>query len=51
MLERTYPVRTKGPAPTVVAGAVFAVVYAVLAGGIVDIGVYFPNPVMPPGAR
>jgi len=36
---------------TVVAGAVFAVVYAVLAGGIVDIGVYFPNPVMPPGAR
>ena len=36
---------------TVVAGAVFAVVYAVLAGGIVDIGVYFPNPVMPLGAR
>jgi predicted secreted protein len=35
---------------TVVAGGVFALVYAVLAGGIVDIGAYFPNP-MPPGAR
>jgi predicted secreted protein len=34
---------------TVVAGAVFTLVYAVLVGGIVDIGVYFPNPASPPG--
>ena len=36
---------------TIVAGAVFGVVYAVLAGGVVDIGAYFPDPVPPPGAR
>lgn len=30
---------------TVVAGVVFALVYAVLAGGLIDLGLYFPNPV------
>jgi predicted secreted protein len=36
---------------TVVAGAVFGLVYAVLIGEIIDIGAYFPNPVGPPGVR
>ncbi len=36
---------------TLVAGAVFAVVYAVLAGNLIDIGAYFPNPVGPPSVR
>ncbi len=36
---------------TVVAGAVFAVVYVALAGGVVDIGAYFPDPVVPSGGR
>lgn len=36
---------------TVVAGVVFAVVYAVLVGGLVDVGAYFPSPMAPPGAR
>ncbi|MBN9260142.1 MAG: hypothetical protein BGN89_13555 [Alphaproteobacteria bacterium 64-6] len=36
---------------TVLAGAVFALVYAVLAGGLIDVGAYFPDPVAPPGVR
>ena len=35
---------------TVVAGAVFALVYAVLVGGVGNIGAYFPDPTLPPGA-
>jgi hypothetical protein len=34
---------------TVVAGAVFALVYAVLVGGLGDIGIYFPDPTVLPG--
>ena len=37
--------------PTMVAGAVFGLGYAVLIGEIIDIGSYFPNPVGPPGVR
>jgi predicted secreted protein len=36
---------------TVVAGAVFGLVYAVLAGGLIDLGAYFPDPVGVPGGR
>jgi predicted secreted protein len=36
---------------TVVAGAVFGLVYAILVGELIDIGAYFPNPVGPPGVR
>jgi predicted secreted protein len=36
---------------TAVAGVVFAVVYVALAGGVVDIGAYFPDPVAVPGTR
>jgi predicted secreted protein len=36
---------------TMVAGVVFALVYAVLAGGLIDLGAYFPNPAGPPGGR
>jgi predicted secreted protein len=36
---------------TLIAGAVFAVVYVALAGGIVDIGAYFPDPPAPLGGR
>jgi predicted secreted protein len=36
---------------SVVAGAVFGLVYAVLAGGLIDIGAYFPDPMAPPGMR
>lgn len=36
---------------TVVAGIVFALVYLVLAGDLIDIGAYFPNPVGPSGVR
>ena len=32
---------------TIVAAAVFGVGYAVIAGGLVDIGAYFPDPVAP----
>jgi len=35
---------------TIVAGAVFALVYAVLVGGIIDLGAYFPDPTVPSGA-
>jgi predicted secreted protein len=34
---------------TVVAGVVFALVYAVLVGGLIDLGLYFPNPAGRPG--
>jgi predicted secreted protein len=34
---------------TVVAAAVFAVVYTVVVGGFGDIGVYFPDPTVSPG--
>jgi predicted secreted protein len=34
---------------TVVAGGVFALVYAVLVGGLIDLGAYFPDPVGRPG--
>lgn len=34
---------------TVVAAAVFALVYTVLVGGFGDIGRYFPDPITPPG--
>jgi len=36
---------------SVVAGAVFALVYAVLVGEVIDVGAYFPNPMPPPGVR
>lgn len=36
---------------TIVAAAVFGVVYAVMAGGLVDIGAYFPDPVAPLDGR
>jgi predicted secreted protein len=36
---------------TVIAGVVFAMAYVALAGGVVDIGAYFPDPVMPHGTR
>lgn len=34
---------------TVVSCAVFALVYAVLVGKFGDLGVYFPDPITPPG--
>ena len=34
---------------TIVAGAVFALVYAIMVGSFGDIGIYFPDPTMPPG--
>lgn len=34
-----------------VAGAVFALVYAVLVGQIIDVGAYLPDPVSPPGVN
>ncbi len=36
---------------TAIAGVVFALVYAVLAGSIVDLGAYFPDPMGHPGTR
>ena len=36
---------------TVVAGIVFALVYAVLVSGIVDLGAYLPDPLAPPGTQ
>jgi predicted secreted protein len=35
---------------TVVAGAVFALVYAVMIGSFGDVAAYFPNPTLPRGA-
>jgi predicted secreted protein len=34
---------------TVVAGAMFALVYTIVTGGFGDISIYFPDPTAPPG--
>jgi predicted secreted protein len=44
-LLRTFAITTG------VAGVIFALVYAVLAGGIVDLGAYFPDPMGLGGSR